>query len=94
MARAHVKRDDIVVVISGDHKGKTGKVLSVDREQGRVLVEGVNVRRHAVRRSADAPQGGLEEKERSLHVSNVMRQEVHAARQAKRPQASAGGKKE
>jgi large subunit ribosomal protein L24 len=88
MARAHVKRDDLVVVISGDHKGKQGKVLAVDRDKDRVVIEGVNLRRHAVRRTADNPQGGLEEKEQSLHMSNVMRQDVYEARQAARKAAA------
>jgi large subunit ribosomal protein L24 len=72
MARAHVKKDDLVVVISGADKGTRGKVLVVDRENSRVVVEGVNRRKRTIRRSADNPQGGIVEKECPVHSSNVM----------------------
>lgn len=80
MARTHVKRDDIVTVIAGADKGKSGKVLTVDRAKGRVTVEGINVRRKAVRRSPDHPQGGITDKECPIHMSNVMLQERFEAR--------------
>ncbi|MEM6821772.1 MAG: 50S ribosomal protein L24 [Verrucomicrobiota bacterium] len=67
----HVKRNDEVEVISGVHKGQSGKVLQVLRKKGRVIVEGVNVRKKAIRPTQDNPQGGFEEKETSLHISNV-----------------------
>jgi large subunit ribosomal protein L24 len=87
--RVHVKRDDVVTVISGAHKGKSGKVLTVDRERGRVTVEGINKRRRAVRRSADNPQGGIVETECPIHASNVMLTEQYDARQKRREQAAA-----
>jgi len=91
MARVpvHVRSDDVVTVISGAHQGKGGKVLSVDREKGRVTVEGVNVRKRATRRSADNPQGGIVEVECPIHASNVMLTEKYEARQARREQAAA-----
>ena len=68
---AHVKKGDIVVVLSGDDKGKQGRVLRVLPKTGRVLVEGINrVYRH-VKRSRKNPQGGRLEKEAPVHVSNV-----------------------
>jgi len=67
----HVKRNDEVKVISGAQKGKSGKVLQVIRDKARVIVEGVNVRKKAIRPTQDNPQGGFEEKEASIHISNV-----------------------
>jgi len=80
MARVHVRRDDMVTVISGAAKGKSGRVLSVNREKNRVCVEGVNVRKKTVRRSQEHPQGGIIEVECPIHASNVMLQEKYQAR--------------
>jgi len=66
-----IKKNDMVIVISGADKGKTGKVLQVIPERTRVIVEGVNfVKRHTKARG-QGEQGGILEKEASLHVSNV-----------------------
>jgi large subunit ribosomal protein L24 len=69
---ARIRKDDIVEVISGDHKGARGKVLRVFAERDRVLVEGVNMVYRHVRRSRQNPQGGRIQKEAPIHVSNVM----------------------
>jgi large subunit ribosomal protein L24 len=69
---ARVKKDDVVVVISGDHRGARGKVLRVLRDEGRVLVEGVNMVYRHVRKSQRHPQGGRIRKEAPIHLSNVM----------------------
>jgi large subunit ribosomal protein L24 len=67
-----VARDDTVIVISGDDKGKTGKVLKVFEKNQRVIVEGVNfIKRHTKPKSRMQP-GGMVEKEAPIHVSNVM----------------------
>ncbi len=67
-----IKREDTVVVISGKDKGKKGRVLRVDREKGRVLVEGVNkAKRHMKKYSEELP-GGIIEVEMPLNISNVM----------------------
>jgi large subunit ribosomal protein L24 len=67
-----VAKDDTVLVISGDDKGKTGKVLKVFPDSGRIIVEGVNfIKRHTKPRSRMQP-GGMVEKEASIHVSNVL----------------------
>lgn len=92
MVQSHVKKNDAVVVISGAEKGKAGKVLSVDREKSRVVVEGLNRRKRAVRRSAANPQGGIVEKECPLHLSKVMLQEVYDKRRARRGAPPAGQK--
>jgi large subunit ribosomal protein L24 len=68
-----IRREDEVVVISGKDKGKTGKVIRVDRERSKVFVEGLNmVKRHqrANPARANAPVGVIE-KEGGIHVSNV-----------------------
>lgn len=67
-----IKRNDTVQVISGDDKGKTGKVLQVFPENEKVLVEGLNLVKKAERRSESNPQGGFSEKEAPMHVSKVM----------------------
>jgi large subunit ribosomal protein L24 len=67
-----VARDDTVIIISGDDKGKTGKVLKVFPDKDRVIVEGVNfIKRHTKPRSRMQP-GGMVEKEAPVHISNVM----------------------
>ena len=92
MAGPHVKKNDVVVVLSGAAKGKSGKVLSVDRQAWRVIVEGVNVRKKAVRRSQANPQGGIIEKEAPLPLAKVMLQSEYEARRARKglPVAAAG----
>ena len=69
---ARVRKDDIVEVIAGDHKGSRGKVLRIDPEKQRVLVEGVNMVYRHVRKSRKNPQGGRIRKEATVHLSNVM----------------------
>ncbi|MBI2469153.1 MAG: 50S ribosomal protein L24 [Candidatus Rokubacteria bacterium] len=71
-ARVSIKRNDTVVVIAGKEKGKRGKVLVVLPEKERVIVERVNfVKRHQ-RPTQKVKQGGIIEREGSLHISNVM----------------------
>ena len=66
-----IRKHDIVKVISGEERGKTGKVLSVDTSSGRALVEGVNFIWKHLRRSQQHPHGARIQKEASLHLSNV-----------------------
>jgi large subunit ribosomal protein L24 len=70
MAKA-IKREEEVVVISGAHKGKRGKVLEV-RAPRKVLIEGVNMITKYERKSQENPEGGSVEKEAPIHYSNVM----------------------
>ncbi|HBO88011.1 MAG TPA: 50S ribosomal protein L24, partial [Verrucomicrobia bacterium] len=65
------RRGVTVEVIAGDDKGKSGKVLMVNIEQGRVLVEGVNFVKKHMQKSEDNPQGGVVEREAPLAISNV-----------------------
>ena len=66
-----IRKNDVVKVITGEERGKTGKVLSVDRAGGRILVEGVNYIWKHLRRSQQHPQGARIQKESPLEVSNV-----------------------
>jgi large subunit ribosomal protein L24 len=68
----HIKVNDTVEVITGDDRGQRGKVLSVDHQAGRLLVEGVNRVYKHVRRSQRNPQGGRLSKEMPVRVSNVL----------------------
>jgi large subunit ribosomal protein L24 len=67
-----IRKNDVVQVISGAQKGKTGKVLDVDRDKDRILIEGVNFIWKHLRRSQQHPHGARIQKEASIHVSNVM----------------------
>ncbi|HDN59261.1 MAG: 50S ribosomal protein L24 [Candidatus Neomarinimicrobiota bacterium] len=67
-----IKKGDTVIVISGDDKGKVGKVLKVFPKKQRVIVEGVNFIKRHTRPSQKNPQGGIIEKEAPIHISNVM----------------------
>ncbi|MBZ0116842.1 MAG: 50S ribosomal protein L24 [Sandaracinaceae bacterium] len=69
---ARIKKDDVVVVITGRDKGSNGRVLKVLREQGRVIVEGVNVVKRHTRPTPQQPEGGIIEKEMPIDASNVM----------------------
>ncbi len=80
----HVKKNDMVVVLSGEEKGKVGKVLHVYPEKLRVLIEGVNVMSKALRKSQDNPKGGVTTKEFPIAVAKVMLQEKFEARKKKR----------
>ena len=68
----HVKMDDMVEIISGDDRGQRGKVLAVDHEAGKVIVEGINRVYKHVRRSQRNPQGGRLSKEMPIQMSKVM----------------------
>ena len=72
MATMKIKKDDMVQVIAGKDKGKSGKVVSVDKKNGTVVVEGINkVFKHSKPSMANQ-QGGIITKEAPLHISNVM----------------------
>ena len=67
-----IKKNDTVMVITGRDRGKTGKVMRVLPERGRVVIERLNiVKRHSKSRGAQSP-GGIVEKEASINISNVM----------------------
>ena len=90
MAAMHVKKDDVVVVLSGDEKGKVGKVLAALPQKNKVLVEGINLVRKTLRKTQDNPKGGFATKEAPLPVSKVMLQEKFEARKKKHAVAATG----
>jgi large subunit ribosomal protein L24 len=71
MPKMRVRRDDQVKVISGKDRGKTGRVLKVDREKQRVYVEGLNIIKRHQRPRTMQEQGGIIEAPGPIHVSNV-----------------------
>lgn len=68
----HVVKNDTVKILTGKYSGKTGKVLKVFPDQNRLIVEGVNIIKKHTKPSQKSPQGGIIEKESTIHVSNVM----------------------
>ncbi|MEI6756556.1 MAG: 50S ribosomal protein L24 [Chlorobium sp.] len=69
--KLHVRKNDSVVVISGNDKGKAGKILKVFPVKNRVIVEGVNIRKRHMRPTQSQPQGAIIEREFPIHASNV-----------------------
>lgn len=71
--RHRIRRNDIVKVLTGKYRGKVGKVLRTDPKRDRVVVEGVNmVKRHTRPNPQIGQQGGIVEREGSIHISNLM----------------------
>ena len=71
--KSKIRKDDTVKVIAGRDKGKTGRVLSVDREHGKVVVEGISmVKRHTKPNPQRQIKGGIAERESAIDISNVM----------------------
>ncbi|MCK5087272.1 MAG: 50S ribosomal protein L24 [Melioribacteraceae bacterium] len=67
-----IKKDDSVIVLAGNYKGKTGKVLKVFPKKNRVIIEGVNIRKRHTKPNQANPQGGIIEKEATINVANIM----------------------
>jgi len=70
--KLHIKKGDTVMVIAGESKGQKGRVLEVDRDKERAIVEGVNVVSRHTKPNAKAPQGGILKKEAPVHISNLL----------------------
>jgi len=70
--KLHIKKGDTVVVISGESKGQRGRILEVNREKKRAIVEGVNMVSKHTKPNAESPQGGIIKKEATIHISNLM----------------------
>jgi large subunit ribosomal protein L24 len=68
----HVKTGDTVLVISGNEKGKKGKILKMLTDKQRAIVEGLNIVKKHIKPSAQNPQGGIIKKEAGIHISNLM----------------------
>jgi len=70
--KLHIKKGDTVIVISGESKGQKGRVLEVQRDKLRAIVEGVNMVSKHTKPNATSPQGGIIKKEAAIHISNLM----------------------
>jgi large subunit ribosomal protein L24 len=71
MTKLKVKSGDLVRVIAGDHKGEEGKIVTIQREKNKAIVEGVNMVSKHTKPSATNPQGGIVKKEAAIHISNL-----------------------
>ena len=71
MGKLKVKTGDVVKVISGDHKGSEGKILSISKDKKKAIIEGINVVKKHTKPSAQNPQGGIVEKEAAIQISNL-----------------------
>lgn len=69
--KTHVSKGDEIVVITGNHRGATGKVLQVLTKKNQVLVEGVRMIKKHTKKSQDHPNGAIIEREGPIHISNV-----------------------
>ena len=68
----HIRKGDTVKIIAGNDKGKTGKVLEVNTTKYRAIVEGANMVTKHIKPSAASPEGGIQETEATIHLSNLM----------------------
>lgn len=71
MSKLHIKKGDIVYINTGKDKGKTGRVLKVLVEKQRAIVEGCNMISKHTKPNAKSPQGGIEQMESPIHISNL-----------------------
>ena len=71
MAKFNIKKNDTVIVLAGEDKGKTGKVLKVLVDKQRAIVEGINFVNKSTKPNAKNPQGGFEKVEAPIHISNL-----------------------
>ena len=67
-----IRKGDMVKIISGNDKGKTGRIIKVFPSKDRILVEGINIVKKHSRPSQENPQGAILDKELSIHISNAM----------------------
>ena len=84
MQRFHVKRGDPVVVISGSHRGKEGKILEILPAKSRARIEGVAMVKRHTKKSQEHPQGAIVEREGSVHISNLMLKAVYDSSKRKK----------
>lgn len=71
-SKLHIKKGDNVVVLSGNDKTKTGKVLEILTDKNRAIVEGINMVTKHQKPSAGKPEGGIKKMEGTIHISNLM----------------------
>ena len=73
--KRHIKKGDTVYVLSGNERGRSGKVIDVQTANERVVVEGLNMVKKHIRKNQHQPQGEIAEREGTIHWSNVMRED-------------------
>ena len=71
MTKLKIKKNDTVIVLTGEDKGKTGKVLKVLKDEQRAIVEGINMVNKSTKPNAKNPQGGFVKQEASINISNI-----------------------
>jgi len=69
--KIHIKKGDQVIVNTGEYKGQKGRVLTVNRDKSRAIVEGVNMVSKHTKLNAKSPQGGITKQEAAVHISNL-----------------------
>ena len=69
--KLHIRKGDQVIVNTGEYKGQKGRVLTIDREKNRAIVEGVNMVSKHTKPNAQNPQGGITKQEAAVHISNL-----------------------
>lgn len=88
-----LRKGDQVVVTTGADRGTTGRILELDRRRGRALVEGVNMKFKHLRRSQDNPQGGRNQREYSVDVSNLAYYDAESGKGVRLGVVEDGGRK-
>ena len=71
MAKIKIKKDNEVLVIAGKHKGQTGRVVSIDRKNQKIVVDKINIVKKHNKPTQNNPDGGITEFEAPIHISNV-----------------------
>ena len=79
MSKFHVKKGDQVTVIAGKENGKSGKIIHVQTDKQRVIVEGLQMIKKHVKKSQQNPNGAILDREGSIHISNVKKAEAATA---------------
>jgi large subunit ribosomal protein L24 len=88
-AKFHVKRGDTVQVISGNHRGSSGRILKVLPDKAQVIIEGVRLIKKHQRKTQDNPNGAIVQREGPIHISNVKIVERAASEKEKRKKKAA-----
>lgn len=91
-AKTHIKKNDTVIVISGEDRGKKGRVLEVYPEKQRALVEGVRIISRHTKPNAKSPDGGILKKESPIHISNLMVADPKSGKPTRIGRKEQGGK--
>jgi len=91
-AKLHIKKNDQVIVIAGEDKGRKGRVLEVYPEKNRALVEGIRIVSRHTRPTAKYPDGGIVKKEAPVHVSNLMLLDPKTGKPTRIGRKEVGGK--